>query len=327
MIENTQTTTKLENTSNGEFLSFNDFKGIIITDERIRALSYDRELTYNICHTSSGTYEGLCVHLPEEKAGPVFNLNAGYDLYMKSGSLDVVVNDFIGKFNANPAFDVSELVSKMFDKKWLLSHLYCRLLPKTRDSEELVTQDWLDLIIDLYIDPEKELLNGINGSIRLTYNTLKSAHIDDMTIDELVKIAMDNTAKLSYVDSLFNSLKNLYDMKESSDYLGATEGYSYLNPLILFTSNNKTNGSAMFLANKQALKQCALEHDNRKVAILPSSVHETLVIAIQDDDGDEISDFLNMTREVNSECVSPDDFLSDNIYIYDPVNDSFSVVS
>ena len=52
--------------------------------------------------------------------------------------------------------------------------------------------------------------------------------------------------------------------------------------------------------------------------ILPSSVHETIIIP--EHDGMEISELEAMVRDVNSTQVAEDEQLSDHVYTYDPVS-------
>ena len=49
--------------------------------------------------------------------------------------------------------------------------------------------------------------------------------------------------------------------------------------------------------------------------ILPSSIHETLVVPFSD--GMNVEDLKNMVHEVNSTQLSADEILSDSVYIYD----------
>ena len=49
--------------------------------------------------------------------------------------------------------------------------------------------------------------------------------------------------------------------------------------------------------------------------ILPSSIHETIVVPFND--GMNVDELKNMVHEVNSTQVVADEILSDNVYVYD----------
>ena len=53
----------------------------------------------------------------------------------------------------------------------------------------------------------------------------------------------------------------------------------------------------------------------KKLIILPSSVHEVLLVPYNKDM--EETDFKTMVREVNETQLEPDEYLSNNVYVYD----------
>ena len=57
-----------------------------------------------------------------------------------------------------------------------------------------------------------------------------------------------------------------------------------------------------------------LEEAGCSLIVLPSSVHEVLVL--KDDGSVEHEDLIRLVRVVNCTTVAPEDFLSDNIYLY-----------
>ena len=51
--------------------------------------------------------------------------------------------------------------------------------------------------------------------------------------------------------------------------------------------------------------------------ILPSSVHELLLVPDTGNTNMSVSDLTNMVKEVNATQLAPDEILSDNVYYYD----------
>lgn len=74
-------------------------------------------------------------------------------------------------------------------------------------------------------------------------------------------------------------------------------------------------GAAGAFANTTLLKMFAEQNDCERVFVIPSSVHEVLLVA-ETFDGPNASDLTNMVQSVNP-TVDSKDVLSDHVYIYD----------
>jgi Asp-tRNA(Asn)/Glu-tRNA(Gln) amidotransferase C subunit len=84
---------------------------------------------------------------------------------------------------------------------------------------------------------------------------------------------------------------------------------------IMYVISNETriNGASALLDNK--IMDTVREKIGDDFFILPSSVHECLVVQAQD--GMELRDLENMVKQVNETQVEPQDRLSDHVYQYD----------
>ena len=85
------------------------------------------------------------------------------------------------------------------------------------------------------------------------------------------------------------------------------------NMMFVLTNESKLNGAAMLLCPETMDK--IAEQVGSSYYILPSSIHETLVVPFSD--GMNVDDLKNMVHEVNSTQLSADEILSDSVYIYD----------
>ena len=80
---------------------------------------------------------------------------------------------------------------------------------------------------------------------------------------------------------------------------------------LILTNTQKVYGAAtMFYPN-------VMETINWDYYIIPSSIHEVLLLKKQEDLQMDESALLRMVQEVNYETVSERDFLADSLYIYD----------
>lgn len=84
-------------------------------------------------------------------------------------------------------------------------------------------------------------------------------------------------------------------------------------PFYILNSSDYRCG-AVFLASPSALKSVAeiIEDD---FLLLPSSVHEVLILRKQD--GFDLNDLAGIVRSVNRACVPEEDQLSDHVYCYE----------
>lgn len=83
-------------------------------------------------------------------------------------------------------------------------------------------------------------------------------------------------------------------------------------PLFVLSSKSMTNG-AVQLVNKPVLKKIS-DYFKDDYYILPSSVHETILLSVRDAVSyEELSD---MVQTINRTEVEETDFLSDHVYLY-----------
>lgn len=80
----------------------------------------------------------------------------------------------------------------------------------------------------------------------------------------------------------------------------------------MYVITNKTKGSVQVL-NKDAIRNFFPEDVHRLVCI-PSSIHECILVPVDDEDID-IDMFNSMVQEVNSSEVDPTEQLGNHIFI------------
>ena len=147
--------------------------------------------------------------------------------------------------------------------------------------------------------------NGMDGSILVHNEHLKAWGI---TISELSEVAEQNTANLlpAEVIPMGNLLAGL-------GFSGVDENPA--GPKMFVVSNNRKVNGAGTILYKGILENVAKENGVNKLFIIPSSIHECLVIP---DDGAVQKDSLSqMVREVNASQLLPEEILGDQAYAYD----------
>ena len=86
-------------------------------------------------------------------------------------------------------------------------------------------------------------------------------------------------------------------------------------PMYVISNRRKHNG-AVQIFNHEAIKKWADEHGFKRLVMLPSSLHEVIVIPA-DENNIDLEELSNMVQDVNDTQVAPTDQLGDRAYIID----------
>lgn len=136
-------------------------------------------------------------------------------------------------------------------------------------------------------------------SVRITSSLLEKAQLN---VDELWELATQNTTESIRIESMAKVIANIIQSDEFHD-----EFDDLLPPMYVLTNREKFRGAAGIL-NRKVLEQFAEEHNVNKLVILPSSIHECILVPCHDDEID-FADFDDMVRSVNKAEVSDDEVL------------------
>ncbi len=149
--------------------------------------------------------------------------------------------------------------------------------------------------------------DGSSWSIKLTPSIVRHADLD---IEEVWRAAEANTFTESEINiqSMHSMLTELMGPHFDGD----------ANPdMNLYVITNKSNlNGAVQIFNSNAIKAWADDHGISKLVMLPSSIHEVIVVPA---DGYEtnLQGFSDMVKDINDTEVDPVDQLSDSAYIID----------
>lgn len=167
----------------------------------------------------------------------------------------------------------------------------------------------------------------ISSEVKINYGMLQ---LWGKTTDEIDVIATENTEKLftARIISMEEALREVMKNKESSNSMDK-EVMAWLDdednnvvPLYIATNQYSQNG-AIVMCYKNLLKDFA-DSIGSDVYILPSSVHELLLMKTSEQEFDALK---NMVYEINrSDVMEKDQILSDNVYIYSREKDSIEIV-
>ena len=91
------------------------------------------------------------------------------------------------------------------------------------------------------------------------------------------------------------------------------------------TNDKKINGAAAVLY-KGVLRKFAEDNKVEEVYVIPSSIHEVILVPITEECDMTVENLNEMIVAVNDEQVAPDEILGTHAYIYNKANDNIYFV-
>ena len=213
-------------------------------------------------------------------------------------TLDECVNEIINTYENTPenSYDVGKITSWEYAKDNLMVCL------QKKSNELILKRDFLDLEMYVRVD----VSNG--GTYKVKPNMFK-----DVSDDEIVARALFNTEKNTTIDNMAKVLAEMIGCDIEEVPVPAD------NNSIVVTNKAKVYGAGV-ICNKKMLRAVANEYASNLV-IIPSSIHECLLIVDNEPDMDA---FTAMVCEVNENEVIPEEVLSDHAYFYNRETDKIT---
>lgn len=226
--------------------------------------------------------------------------------YDSNDSDDEIINHVIDCFieSGDPGVNIDELNSNLSNWDWAKSRVYPRLFNTDKNHTNEIVDYALagDVGVCFYIciDDDRTMSTKVLQYMLDVWN---------ITIDDLKKAAKENLNKELVFDGMFNVMfsepnkKRIIDMSDN---------------MTVGTMLNKSFGASAILLLADLINNG--EIDNRDYYILPSSIHETILLKEFDEA------FKTMVKEVNSTVVNPEEFLSDNVFKYNASTQEIEVI-
>ena len=184
----------------------------------------------------------------------------------------------------------------------------------------------LDLAVTYYINADVK--ENLNGSIMVTDTLMEKWGITEQTLYELavVNTPVYNKGMVLPMDAIIRDILTDKTKEYSfSTYENNMFGISLVEEdfnIYVATNTKKLYGAAVMLYDGLLKKIGEYIGD---FYILPSSVHELLFIKKLDII--KPADLSKMVCEVNTAEVTPQDVLSDNVYLYDTKSNELQLVT
>lgn len=307
---------KTEEKMEEEQMSYNQFlEAIKVAVQKRLGNGYEIQIQ-QIRKNNGVLLDGLIIGKARNGVSPTIYLNSYYINYSQGMPMEEILEEILTAYKENADVTLGD-VKGILDFYNLRDKVAFKLIQREKNQEllkEVPYFDFLDLAVVFYL-----LLDENKGG-QMTV-LIHNSHIKQWSVtkEELKYLAEKNTPVLlppeirtlkEVIRDIFT--KQLGELSDDSfeDLFGTDES----NPLIYVLSNkNQINGAACVLY-EGILKHFA-EEQKTDIIILPSSVHETLLIP--DRENLKYEELIEMVCQINSTEVLEEDVLSNNIYCYE----------
>lgn len=306
-------------------MEFTSFKTLVKEEiERRAGEAYSVRLN-DVMKNNGVVLCGLTVMQDDSNISPTIYLNNYYEAYENGqATLGMVINDVMDVYNKNK-------VNRKLDMRYFLNYESVKgriayKLINTQKNKELLKDiphmEFLDLSIVFQFLISDE---NIGAASILIHN----AHAKLWGVDEreLYKRAMQNTPKLlqyelknmrDVIGGILHSEINQYHEGDYNEYM---EELGRCIPMYVLSNKNRTDGAACMLYPD--LIGDFAKAMGSDLYIIPSSIHELLLLPAGDDD--ESGYIRDIIREVNETQLLEEEILSDSLYIYDSTSKEIKI--
>ena len=212
------------------------------------------------------------------------------------------------------ASKIQGTVNSVLQFDLIRTKIYPRIVRKSGNEDFLnnkVYEEVADLAVLYFVSVK--LANRDSGIITIPKTLFDSWNIDIQTLHDT---AFSNLEKDHlFICPISDLLPMMGEMGEISD------------PVDMYVVSNSTKnyGAACMLSSK------VMEELKEKLGsfyIIPSSIHEFIAIpTVRDQENVDVSEIVEMIRDVNASSVPDEDILSDSLYGYDFENHTLYVVA
>lgn len=241
--------------------------------------------------------DGFSYQIPGHREQPTVYVNQYYRKEMKTEELPGIAK-LVLKIQRDSRLLPGDDLVRVLDFDQMKEQIFFRLISKEK-NEELLSQvpwlPWMDLAIVFYMRIPEHILSHATA-------LLHTSHLDywGVTLGELYRTAARNMKR----QKIF-----LEPMERFLDFWGIGMPVS---GMYILSTEKKEFGAAVILS-REVQKMCR-DRLGEDYYVLPSSVHELILLprsfALSP------LELEKMVREVNAQCVSKEDYLSDCVYLY-----------
>ena len=318
-------------------------KGEILMDEKLEYADFKEKLTGeverllppesrmehgSVRKVNLGEQDIITIFSEEEAAifSPCYYLSNLYKRYLSGCSPEGLAREMIVRFLQVNTTDQGIKTGRIFSLEEAREYIFYQVISGEKNREllgDVLHDDFLDLSIVYRV-----LLSG-NGGEEIGSAKIMAGQMRDwgVTREEVKEAAKKNTQRLFPAVRMRMGSMIAEAMKDSGAGMRidpeqmVRECLPEMNEVYVLTNRRKTEGFAVVFY-KDFLKRIAEEKES-DLYILPSSIHEAIVLPAKEKES--AGELRKIVDEANRICVLPEDWLSDNVYIYSREQDRLCI--
>lgn len=256
---------------------------------------------------------GVCCRRDNENMSPVVYLENYIKKFSDGESIEKIaleICDILEKESIDEVFDTN----KIWGEAYVRDHIVYQIISRELNKEFLTEiPHRIELDFAMILRLEVQISDG-RGTIVVNYPVMDKIRIPE---EELFELAKRNTPILH--EPYFQTMKNfLYgkSLKKLSSIKHIDKSLMYI-----LTDNELGEGfGAGVIFYEGTLKKVCELLDTTELIIIPSSIHEVLILDEKFYDRDK--DFSQIIKEVNRNHLNMEEVLGEHLYHYNYDNDS-----
>lgn len=260
-------------------------------------------------------FTGITVQMNDSGASLVVYLEGYYLKYISGVSLADILSDMAEACGSRniPSIDIKDVT----DLDNVADNILCKVINAERNKEYLKDKPHKiieDLAVIYYIDLGETDDHNARLTVTITNSLFAQYYLN---INELHRIALFNMWKSGIeFRSMHDMLIDLARAKGVSLPDELEDDVSGVPQMFVLSANNRFNGAAAIL-REQTMEEISDSFGGHDFVVIPSSVHEVIILPIDESNEGYDKDMLNsMVCDVNENEVAETEYLSDHVYIY-----------
>ena len=254
-------------------------------------------------------WEGLQVIIPGQNVIPNIYLEQTFQAYKEGTAMEDILKGCASVITVNKASKFFDAKDMIYNWSFVKEHLMVQVVNAQRNQERLKEIPHV-MKEDLALTYRIVLEDGEDGRASTQVDNRMLGHWG-VTKEELHETAMENSKVIAPA-----ILKCMGDMMMGilgAENMEGVDQNDFMKDTMFIISNEQLVDGASAIFYGDCLERLA-EKMESDLYILPSSIHETIVISTE---GAEVDELASIVQAVNSSEVNPEEQLSDHVYRYD----------
>lgn len=218
-----------------------------------------------------------------------------------------IAKELINIWNKGKSYEIPD-IEELGSREFILKNVYPKVVANTNneliDGQHLVFKEFLDMFVIYYVNIGAD--NEGTASYNVQEKMIANAGID---MEELHSQAIKNLEKEVSIKDMQDIIMNIIGITDESEF-----DFSQVpeeNQMLVLSKKDSMYGASVILCASVLEKLDSFW--NGEFVILPSSVHECISVR---GDGFTLQEMKEMVMEINDTEVSPEDRLTDSVYVY-----------